>query len=301
MPPFTVAAVVGLILWLATGIAVRPGWTELLLLLGPTVAVPLGLACAAPSRQWRLLGRWRLAVGLGPPAALALCAAFALPPGNFAALLAIPWFLFAAFVALLGLLRMVEHAGRCSPERAVDAGLVFLAVGGLWTLASRWGMQLFGFSEPVVLLTGAHFHFAGFTLPILCGLAGRVVQGRLAGAAALGVVTGVPLVAIGITVGARGWLGIELAAAAWLSAGAGMVALLQVRASQRLRSPLPMALLVLSSVSLAAAMGLAAAYALGRWRGTPWLDIETMVRFHATANVFGFSLAGLLAWTLEES
>lgn len=299
MRPFALAAAVGLVLWLAAALLLRPGWAELLLLLGPTVVVPLGLGCVAPRAPRRLPGRWRLAAWSVEPCALALCAAFALPAGGIAALLALPWLLSTTLVALLGILHWVEHGGRLAPERAADAGLIFLAVGGAWTLASRWGMEPFGFREPIVLLTGAHFHFAGFALPLLCGLAAGVQPGRLAGAAALGVVTGVPLVAIGITVGASGWLGLELAAAAWLGGATALVALLQVRAAQRRRGSAPAALLVLSGVSLAAAMGLAVAYALGRWLGTPWLDIETMVRFHATANVFGFSLAGLLAWTLE--
>jgi hypothetical protein len=50
-----------------------------------------------------------------------------------------------------------------------------------------------------VLLTAIHFHYAGFALPLLTGLAGRALGGRIARIASLGVIAGVPLVAFGIT------------------------------------------------------------------------------------------------------
>ena len=58
---------------------------------------------------------------------------------------------------------------------ALTAALLLLAVGGSWTWMSRAGWQPWNFSEQrpfsnqIVLLTGVHFHYAGFALPILTG------------------------------------------------------------------------------------------------------------------------------------
>jgi hypothetical protein len=147
------------------------------------------------------------------------------------------------------------------------------------------------------LFTGAHFHFAGFALPLLTGLAGRRLRSLLAHIAAAGVMSGVPLVALGITVGAR--FPIVEAFAAWeMSAACILVAVVQVQAAAPLRPRIGRAILYFSSLSLVAGMALAATYALGRCIGHEWLDIPTMVRWHATINALGFALPGLLAWIL---
>src|SRR5258705_449888 len=78
-------------------------------------------------------------------------------------------------------------------ELCLDAGLVFLLVGGLWATASRAAMRPLGFDDTVVLLTANHFHYAGFIVPIVAGLAGRRLPGRLGDLTALGVIAGVPL------------------------------------------------------------------------------------------------------------
>src|SRR5258708_7317839 len=83
-------------------------------------------------------------------------------------------------LALVGLYRMREPVRWQTPELAIAAGLVYIAVGGTWTFASRLGKGFFGFDEPLVLLTGAHFHYAGLLLPILTGLAARNLRSRLA-------------------------------------------------------------------------------------------------------------------------
>jgi len=46
------------------------------------------------------------------------------------------------------------------PEFCFALGEGYAFVGALWLAASRTGMQLFGFREPIVLLTAIHFHYA---------------------------------------------------------------------------------------------------------------------------------------------
>src|SRR5207245_4647180 len=122
---------------------------------------------------------------------------FALPPGWWAAALALPWLGVTAAVAMAGLVRIrgrrfSDSAGPCG-----DAGLVYLVVGGGWTVLSRAGMRPLEFEDVIVLLTGIHFHYAGFALPVLTSLASRRLPGRNGTLAARGVATGVPLVGVG--------------------------------------------------------------------------------------------------------
>jgi hypothetical protein len=292
---WTRATLAGAGAWIAGVAWIRPGLAESLLLLGPLVAIPLGLAVAGEPPP-RAAALYRLMPLAQLPAALALLASFALPPGNRAALLAIPWLLFTGLVALLGLRRLVERGPGPIAELAIDGGMLFLAVGGMWVLFSRWGQRFLGFGEPLVLLTGAHFHFAGFVLPILTGLAARAVPGPWARAAAAGVLSGVPLVAAGITLTPHGIRWVEPIAAVWLAAAALIVAGLEWRLAARSRTAMDAFLAGVSGTALASAMVLAPVYSIGLFLGKAWLDVPAMLKFHATANVLGFALPGLLYW-----
>ena len=269
---------------------------EALLLLGPLLAVPLGLRLAAPTRPLR--GRWRFAARVQPIAAIALVASFAFPQGELAAALAAPWLAFTVLLAMLGVLRFVERGPTPVEELAIDAAFVFPVIGAMWLLVSRLGVPFLGFAEPIVLFTAAHFHFAGFALPLLTGLAGRIRPGLHASAASIGVIVGVPFVAAGITLAAKGHPDVELAAAWWLSAAALTSAALQVRVALAAPRTWVRASLVASAVCLVGGMALAALYGTRSRFSLEWLDLNVMVSYHATANVLGYSRLGLVAWLL---
>jgi uncharacterized protein (UPF0548 family) len=267
-----------------------------LFLLAPLVLVPLGLGVVAtPERQARNLGLWQAAARLQLPAALILLGSFALPAGGLAAGLAVLWLIFTSLIALLGLLDL-----RRREEWCVNAGLIYLAVGGAWATLSRLGMQPLGFSHLIVLATAIHFHYAGFVLPLLAGLAGRELRDRTSRLAAAGVVVGVPLVAAGITLSAFDNFLLEWLASWLLAAVCLVVAALQLRLAFRAARPACRLLFAVSGLSLFAAMLLAAVYGLGRYCGVLWLDIPQMLPLHGAVNALGFALPGLLAWTLLE-
>lgn len=299
LDPLLVAGLGSLVALLAL-LAGAVGLAETLLLLGPLAAAPPVLALTEPDwPRTGASGRFALARRLQPPAAVFLVAAFARDPGALALVLAGPWVVLTLCMAGLGLLRLVERGGRGPvDELALDAGLVFVAVGGAWLAVNRVGVYFLGFGEPIAFFTAAHFHFAGFVLPVAAGLAARSLPGRLSRLATLGVVTGVPLVAVGITAAQHLDLpAAESIAAWWLSAAALLVAAQHVRMVEIARGRLNGALALLAGVSLAAGMTLAATYALGRCLATPWLDYATMVRSHAVLNVLGFALPALVFWT----
>lgn len=293
------SAVLGFLAWVIGLIALPLDRAPALLLLGALVIVPLGLALLDDLGE--ILRRSRLQPFL--PWVQLLCAgvllaSFPLYPGWRAGLLALPWLGFTGLVALLGLFRLVTHGYRTAAGIATSAALMFLAVGGGWTLASRWGIEPMGFREPIVLLTGVHFHYAGFALPILTGLAAGTLRHVGARLAVASVVIGVPFVAVGITAG-RSEPVVELSAAWFMGTACLLVVWLQGEMAVRATSWPERLLFALSGLALLAGMTLAAVYALSTFRDAYWLTIPQMIPWHGTLNALGFALPGLLAWHLR--
>jgi hypothetical protein len=175
-------------------------------------------------------------------------------------------------------------------------------VGAGWALFERAGIAPLRFAAIVVLLTAVHFHYAGFALPLLTGLAARALRGGAAQAACLGVVLGVPLVAVGITASQLGSGPLLEALAAWITALAGLLtAWLHLRLAFRpYGAPLVHALWAITGLALAAGMVLAALYGSRAYLFIPWLDYPRMWAVHGSANGLGFAFCGLLAWNLAD-
>jgi hypothetical protein len=183
-------------------------------------------------------------------------------------------------------------------------GLLYLAIGGIWTAIARAGLQPLGFPELIVLLTAVHFHYAGFALLVLAVLVARALGGPTARAACLGVMAGVTLVAVGIT-DAQLVPGIlpprllELIASLILAASSLIVGVLQLRLAARAGiGALARALMATSGLSMLAPMALAGLYALGSFEGAVRIDILAMLRYHGAVNALGFALPGVLSWHL---
>lgn len=291
-------AALGGLVWLAVLPWLSRDLDGAILVLSPLVCVPLGLAFLVDETEgWTPFLR-RLMVFAQPLTALVLVASFFLPAGPAAAGLAVPWLLFTLLISGIGLRRLRDGGWRPPEELCLSAGLLFLGVGGAWTVASRAGWRPLEFKDVIVLLTGVHFHYAGFVLPLLAGFAGRRLRTMMARVAAVGVVVGVPLVALGITVGERlRW--VQLTAAWTLAAACMLVALLQFGLALDRQTVMRRLLLVVSGALLAAGMSLAATYALGEYLGAHWLAIETMIPWHGLMNSLGFALPGLAAWHLK--
>lgn len=291
------SASIGAGAWLLFVALARPGWAGALFLFAPLVLVPLALAVlTAVDRRIRYPRRWAVVVALQPVAALILLGSFAVPVGAGAAALTVPWLLFTGLIAIAGVAHAWPIRQRSFDELCMYAGMTFLPIGAGWLFLSRLGARPLGFSDVIVLATAVHFHYAGFVLPLLTGLVGRMLPGWGARLAALGVVAGVPLVAAGITLSAfevrwPEWL------AAWLLAGACfLTAGLQLRLAIRVQRGLARWLLAISSLALLCGMGLAGTYALGSFNGSAWLTIEDMLPTHGAINAFGFALCGLVGW-----
>lgn len=304
-------ALAGGALWLGFLLLTRPGpsdpaWIHALLLLAPLALLPLGLdlveragAPAGGEEPGGPAGLLRVAGVLQLPAAALLAGSYLLTQGAVAAVLALPWLAVTGLIALAGVLRLRGRGFHPLAGLALDAGLVFLVVGAAWAVSDRLGFRPLDFPTVIVLLTAVHFHYAGFVLPIVTGLAAARTGGPAATLATLGVVAGVPLVAVGITATQLGFGPWIEALAAWTVAAAGaLVAWLHLRLAARpAYPPFARVLWTVAALSLLASMGLAALYGsrfhLSQVR---WLDIAWMQALHGAANAFGFALAALLGW-----
>src|SRR5215213_8082251 len=130
-----------------------------LFLLGVLVIVPLGLSLVAtPDRYGRHSVFYRLALVAQPVGALMAVCSYRFEQGLTAALFASAWMIVTTLIALYGLVRFLPRGAVRVEEAAIDAGLIYLIVGGGWFVLSRAGSQPLGFGDTIVLLTTIQHH-----------------------------------------------------------------------------------------------------------------------------------------------
>ena len=298
-----VSAILGSVVWLGLWMIPREslGLIERLLLLAILVFTPLCiLLTATPDRSGHHPLPYRVAKILQPFAAACAVVAFLLPVGTIAAFFTLPWLLLTGLLALHGVIRLLPRGLARVDEVAIDAGLIYISVGGVWLFLSRLGARPLGFSTVIVLLTAVHFHYSGFAAPILVGMTGRQIaesdpsSWHTFRVLAIAVILGTPLLAAGITFSRP----LEMISALLLAGSLlafSFVVIFDVAAS--VRSVLARILLRCSGASCALAMVVASIYATDA-SGSRALKIPEMARLHGLLNGLGFVLCGLVAWTI---
>lgn len=219
-------------------------------------------------------------------------------PGETAAKFALPWLLFRIGVALWFLLERDTTMRWSLGEVCVLAAHAFPAVGAAWLVAHRANWTPGNFDPLIVLLTAAHFHHAGFTLPLMAGLNAKASPGGWTRFSCVAILLGVPLVAIGITCTHFGVLPfVEPFGVTVLVLGAFGVAVSQIlRGLEKESGGLVRLGFVVSGVSLLVAMLLAMSFGLRYILPGLSLTMPQMWAIHGTLNAFGFGLCGILAW-----
>ncbi|TYT64023.1 hypothetical protein FYC77_00795 [Natrialba swarupiae] len=262
---------------------------------------PAGTTAGTPSRLYAV------AVYGQFPAAAAAVVALGLPRESLAAVaLVLPWLGVTAVLAALAFQNIRSRGIGPLPALAVDAALLYVPVASIALLFSVAGIDL-GFAPIIVLLTAVHFHYAGFVLPLVVGLAGRVIAdggafdstltGHIAAASTVAVVVGILAVAVGITVSPI----LEFVAVVPFVAGVAGFAFVVTGGVVPVVPRLPGALLVAASLSVCVGMAFALAFAYSSLPGTTVLvTIPEMVRWHGAVNAFGFALPALVAFRLLE-
>lgn len=276
------------------------------------VLVPLTLRLTdTPRRDGTRTWWYRAAVPGQPLLAVPGVLSLTMDPGVTAVLTALPWTVATALVGGFGAWRLLQRGPWPVAELSVDAGLVYVVVGGVALLVDRAGVSLV-FEPIIVTLTVVHFHYAGSALPVLSGLAGRLApDGRLGTVlrtTTAVIVVGPGLIAVGITAAALGvpFAGaIEFTAVAFFTAAVALFSLAVVAGvvprlggwSQRL-------LLTVASLAVTASMGFAVLYGLARATGGSYLGIHAeafgrMVTYHGQLNAYAFALPALVGWRLD--
>lgn len=264
----------------------------LLVALGMVVVVPLGLPLLATAGLGSLRRAW-------PAVGLVAVASLPLQVGGGAAALTLPYLVVATIAAGLAARRAVAArrelgtlSGALRELTALTACASLLVAAGSLT-AERAGHALLGFDDEVLALTVAHFHYAGFAVATLAGLALVRAPGRLSVLGAVAVPLGTALVAVGHFAGRA----VELAGALALATGLLAVSAATVRwVLPRRRAP--RRLLLVAAMVTPVTMALALWWSVGRLTGLPHPDLAVTAATHGVGNALGVCLCGLLGWRL---
>jgi hypothetical protein len=286
-------------IWLALALAcfashARLGIIEVLFLLGPWIVVPLGadLVRGAEASKNNVVRDWVLIA-----AASLTSVSFFLDNRTAAAWFASTWVLVCAGFAGDGLRRFVIAGTNSFTQFCFASGEGYLLVAGIWLVASRAGLQLLAFREPIVLLTAVHFHFAGFASAILAGLVDEAFAGRpgrrILRAALLAVVLGPGILGLAFLLGPK----VKLVAALMIALGQLGLAGGMVRVGMASKNGGGRWLLFVASASVAAGMILAAVWAIGEYPLQAFVNIRQMAEFHGVLNAVGFVVCGLVGWS----
>lgn len=312
LPRFADAsAVMGAVAWLlvvATGLL---GSIQEIIALAMLVLVPLAVRLAdTPRRDGTRSGWYRIAVVGQPLTALLGVFSLTMTPGTAAVLTALPWAATTVTVAGFGAWRLLQRGPWPIEELSVDAGLLYIVVGGAALLFDRAGVTLV--FEPIfVTLTIVHFHYAGSALPILAGIAGRYNPGGrfdsiFRGTTAIIVVgpgiigTGITAVALELPLAAT----VEFIAVAFFTTAVALFSVAVVIGILPLLSSWPQRLLLGgASLAVTVSMGFAVVYGFARATGGTYLGIGpqsfgTMVTYHGQLNAYGFAVPALVGWRL---
>jgi hypothetical protein len=273
-----------------------------LFLLAPLVIAPLGLRLIdfEVALSNRLL---RLVLLLQPIGAGLAVLSFLLPKGSVAAGLAAAWLLVCGIAGLAALLDLLVARPLQLIGLARAAAVGYLAFGAVWLVLSRAGIAPLGLSPLIVELTAVHFHFTGFAATLLAVLILRRLRDQ-GGASSSIAASGALLMVIGSPVLAAGWGTpvhlLQVVGAIIVASGVFVIAgLALLRTKDLVHSPAARILLRMSALAPLLPMLLALEYSAGRYFGFPTLDLQQMALVHGDLNSLGFSLLGLLAWTLD--
>ncbi|MEM9821313.1 MAG: YndJ family transporter [Bacteroidota bacterium] len=260
------------------------------------------LILAAP--LWLIPFIWQVENGLGKKylklalfSAIALTISFLLPRGQWAATLTLPWLLLISYLAIQAFgiylsAKTIDWAKRCQL-----AAFAYLPVGAFWALCDRLDFQPLGFDPTIVLLTVAHFHYAGFILPWLCKCLLEFFPSRWAVLFSLGVVLGIPLVALGITTShfhcPTYWESVFASIMAISAAGIGFLHLCLGWQHRQHRWAFYW---ILAGLALSVGMTLALLYGWRYYWPIPMINIPFMYALHGSLNALGFAIPASLGW-----
>lgn len=277
-------AMINIVILVAIAVFNAHAWHFLLLTAAQLVYVPLTLFLVMKDDVGKFS---RYMPYLGAPAFLAVMLLQVTSETLWDPFLASVYLLFTLFVAGCGLIRFLNRGFTHLEEFLIDMGLIYLAVGGAWFFAYESGMDT-GFSPMITWLTGIHFHYAAFLLPVFVGLIGRICKSVFYKWVAASVLISPVIVAMGITFSTM----LELISVLVYVFGIYGLIYLSFKASINW-------LVRMSFTALSVAILFSLLYAVGNVTGLYMVTIDFMLLFHGVINVVFFALAGIVGWSIQ--
>lgn len=257
------------------------------------LAAPLWLVLLTWSMlHFSMAVRW-----IGLVAAICLGISFLMPPSAVAFVLSLPWFVHCSELAVRCLRHWWIKKSFATDRLCKVAALLFLSVGAAAAVADRIDFQPFGFDATLILLTAAHFHYAGFCLPIITSFISLYFSKTIGQLVAGGVLIGMPFVALGITATQFHFpVFLEIASVTWMVLAGLLVSFLHIRLGWQSRNRFYGWLWLLAGCALCTGMTLAFLYGWRCYFPLPFLSIPFMYALHGTLNSVGFAALALLGW-----
>ncbi|MGN4127939.1 YndJ family protein [Lysinibacillus sphaericus] len=211
--------------------------------------------------------------------------------GGLDIVLALVYVLYTAFIALHGVRRFLQRGFTNIAEIAIDVGLIYLFVGGLWFFAFIAEIDT-GFSPLITWLTAIHFHYSACLLAISIGLFGRLHKSTWYSAVVVILLAGPILVALGITFSTS----IEIVSVGLYIFAIYCLFILAIKTGFPRAQGL---LLRISYGALCITILWSLLYAFGNFTGVSFVGIPDMLHFHGLMNCLFFGGIGVVAWAIE--
>jgi hypothetical protein len=273
----------------------QPSWAIVMVLFAALFLVPIAFQQIKKSQSLFRMYRYGLICQL--LCAISLAMSFLMERGIGAGIFAIPYAVWCMEMLFYGL--KIE---RKLTYLTTLITFGFLANASLWLVFDRFGVQPLGFSMWIVILTGVHFHFAGFALMACLSLfLYQNPKNRFIQMAIIMTIFGIILTALGITATQLGYgQALESASGTWVAISSFLVGLFFIKKSFK-ETPLIKALWFLGGMSLVLAMILASLYALRSVIPIEALTLPIMQALHGTLNALGFGNLVLIGWALRKT
>ena len=210
---------------------------------------------------------------------------------SFDIVLATIYLLYTLAIAVYGIRRFLQRGFAHIEEFAIDAGFMYLFMGGIWFFTFETGIDT-GFSPMLTWLTVIHFHYSSFLLPIFIGLVGRLYKPKSYPFLTTIVLVSPLVVAAGITFSP--WL--ELVSVLLYIIGIYGFIVLSLKVP--FTSWIQKILVTVSFGALGITIIFSLLYAVGNAFGVFQVTIEFMLKFHGFFNCVLFGLCGLVGWSI---
>ncbi|MFF2755279.1 YndJ family protein [Psychrobacillus sp. NPDC058041] len=274
-------ALIHIILFLVVLIFSVHPWYFLMLTVAQLLFVPLILRSI-------LIRENRLYFYFAIPAFIAVAILQTTANTKWDVLLAAVYLLFTFVVAVYGFGRFIRRGFAHLEEFSIDAGMMYLFIGGIWFFASIAEIDT-GFSPILTWLTGIHFHYSAFLLPIFIGFLGRLHKTTAYKIICTIILIAPIVVALGIAFSP--WL--ELVSVLLYIIGIYGFIVLAIKAT--FTSTLQKAFVLTSFGSLGVTIVFSLLYATG----VSSIGIDFMLRFHGFFNCILFALCGVVGWSIS--